>query len=71
MGVGTREMGFLYGQYRRLAGHSQVRLCYLLLEVTKWLIASRGCVKYCQVSIGDKMVFSRHASNPFLFFIFC
>ncbi|KAI3684207.1 hypothetical protein L6452_33428 [Arctium lappa] len=23
MGVGTREMGFLYGQYRRLAGHSQ------------------------------------------------
>ncbi|XP_076884974.1 uncharacterized protein LOC143534355 [Bidens hawaiensis] len=24
MGVGTREMGFLYGQYRRLAGHSQV-----------------------------------------------
>lgn len=31
MGVGTREMGFLYGQYRRLAGHSQVRLRYLLL----------------------------------------
>ncbi|KAG5627632.1 hypothetical protein H5410_012850 [Solanum commersonii] len=23
MGVGTREMGFLHGQYRRLAGHSQ------------------------------------------------
>ncbi|KAL2243262.1 NADP-specific glutamate dehydrogenase isoform X1 [Sesamum indicum] len=23
MGVGTREMGYLYGQYRRLAGHSQ------------------------------------------------
>nr|GEZ25460.1 NADP-specific glutamate dehydrogenase [Tanacetum cinerariifolium] len=23
MGVGTRKMGFLYGQYRRLAGHSQ------------------------------------------------
>lgn len=25
MGVGTREMGFLYGQFRRLAGHSQVQ----------------------------------------------
>ncbi|KAL8458459.1 hypothetical protein ACS0TY_036101 [Phlomoides rotata] len=23
MGVGTREMGYLYGQYRRLTGHSQ------------------------------------------------
>ncbi|XP_073036726.1 uncharacterized protein [Primulina eburnea] len=23
MGVGTREMGYLYGQYRRLVGHSQ------------------------------------------------
>ncbi|KAK4427301.1 NADP-specific glutamate dehydrogenase [Sesamum alatum] len=23
VGVGTREMGYLYGQYRRLAGHSQ------------------------------------------------
>ncbi|KAK6153604.1 hypothetical protein DH2020_013243 [Rehmannia glutinosa] len=23
MGVGTRELGYLYGQYRRLAGHSQ------------------------------------------------
>ncbi|KAG8380061.1 hypothetical protein BUALT_Bualt07G0154300 [Buddleja alternifolia] len=23
IGVGTREMGYLYGQYRRLAGHSQ------------------------------------------------
>lgn len=26
MGVGTREMGYLYGQYRRLTGHSQVNL---------------------------------------------
>jgi len=24
MGVGTREMGYLFGQYRRLAGHFQV-----------------------------------------------
>ncbi|KAL8498218.1 hypothetical protein ACS0TY_021521 [Phlomoides rotata] len=24
MGVGTREMGYLYGQYRRLTGHSQI-----------------------------------------------
>ncbi|KAJ0007087.1 hypothetical protein Pint_28900 [Pistacia integerrima] len=24
MGVGTREMGYLFGQYRRLAGHFQI-----------------------------------------------
>ncbi|CAN1837004.1 NADP-specific glutamate dehydrogenase [Linum perenne] len=27
MGVGTREMGYLFGQYRRLAGHFQVDSC--------------------------------------------
>lgn len=34
MGVGTREMGFLHGQYRRLAGHSQVKMInFLIFEI--------------------------------------
>jgi glutamate dehydrogenase/leucine dehydrogenase len=40
VGVGTREMGYLFGQYRRLAGQFQVlRVCCLLLFfflATKW-----------------------------------
>ncbi|XP_030968991.1 NADP-specific glutamate dehydrogenase isoform X2 [Quercus lobata] len=31
MGVGTREMGYLFGQYRRLAGHFQVFFAQLML----------------------------------------
>ncbi|KAK6803986.1 hypothetical protein RDI58_001770 [Solanum bulbocastanum] len=37
MGVGTREMGFLHGQYRRLAGHSQMKHSPEALDVAKML----------------------------------
>uniref|UniRef100_A0A2P2MTT7 Uncharacterized protein MANES_04G137500 n=1 Tax=Rhizophora mucronata TaxID=61149 RepID=A0A2P2MTT7_RHIMU len=33
MGVGTREMGYLFGQYRRLACHFQVLILLLVLQL--------------------------------------
>ncbi|KAL3831040.1 hypothetical protein ACJIZ3_019842 [Penstemon smallii] len=46
MGVGTREMGYLFGQYRVLAGHFQVSLAKLLIadsmNVLEELIAFGG-----------------------------
>ncbi|KAL8526867.1 hypothetical protein ACS0TY_015924 [Phlomoides rotata] len=60
MGVGTREMGYLYGQYRRLTGHSQAYAIYWEQEVLReikehWVamleatskLGSEGNYMYC------------------------
>ncbi|XP_024035877.1 uncharacterized protein LOC102621047 isoform X2 [Citrus sinensis] len=44
MGVGTREMGYLFGQYRRLAGHFQVFFAQLILADMNKELKGLRCV---------------------------
>ncbi|XP_017978980.1 PREDICTED: NADP-specific glutamate dehydrogenase isoform X2 [Theobroma cacao] len=44
MGVGIREMGYLFGQYRRLAGHFQVFFSQLILAEMNKDIKGLRCV---------------------------
>lgn len=65
MGVGTREMGYLFGQYRRLAGHFQVlNTCNKLFSDIYYIFISRCFFVFRQNNVN-------HLAEPLqlLFFV--